>query len=64
MMEHLNNIYHKKETTGVHYSLPNHQHRFHYPGNWESVTKHCQLQTVKGRVLDKTLRNQGAFRFK
>ncbi len=25
-MEHLNNIYQKKETTRVHYSLPNHQH--------------------------------------
>jgi hypothetical protein len=26
MMEHLNNIYHKKETLGAHYNLPNHKH--------------------------------------
>ena len=26
MMEHLNNIYHKKETLGTHYNLPNHKH--------------------------------------
>ena len=24
MMEHLNSIYHKKDTTGIHYSSPNH----------------------------------------
>jgi hypothetical protein len=26
MMEHLNNIYHKKETMSIHYSFPNHNH--------------------------------------
>ena len=26
IMEHLNNIYHKKEANGIHYSSPNHNH--------------------------------------
>ena len=26
MKEHLNNMYHKKEVTGIHYSLPGHSH--------------------------------------